>query len=155
MTATLAGIFRRNRSYEVVQPIGFRMGPSLFFPIVLLVSTFALAADVSGRWNGSMDFKDEEGQVQTVPAHVDLRQKSDVLVGTVWKEDGQRFQIEQGRVNGNEISFTFKAPEVEEDQILVHSVKLSSVSPTQMQGTLEFDAGGQKFVGKLSFTREK
>jgi len=49
----------------------------------------------------------------------------------------------------------FNAPEGEDEQTIIHSVKLALVSPTQMQGTLEFDAGGQKMNGKLTFSREK
>jgi hypothetical protein len=49
----------------------------------------------------------------------------------------------------------FTAPEGEDEQPLVHSVTLALVSQSQMQGTLEFSAGGQKIQGKLTFTREK
>lgn len=143
MTTKLADIFRYGR-----------ITATLFFPILLLLTTYALAADVSGKWTGTLEFKGEDGQAQTVPAHAELKQQNNVVVGKVWKEDGQRFEIEEGRVTGNEVSFTFRAPEGEEEEVLVHSVKLSAVSPTQMQGTLEFDAGGQKFAGKLTFTRE-
>jgi hypothetical protein len=146
---------RRNGRYELVRPIDIGTGPKLLFPVLLLLTTFALAADVSGKWNGTLEFKGEDGQAQAVPAHAELKQQNGTLFGTVWKEDGQRFEIEQGRVTRNEILFTFKAPEGEEEEVLVHSVKLSSVSPTQLRGTLEFDAGGQKFSGKLTFTREK
>jgi len=75
--------------------------------------------------------------------------------GKIWKEDDQQFLIEQGKANGDEISFVFNAPEGEDEQILVHSVKLVVVGPTRMQGTLEFEAGGQQVSSKLSFTRDK
>jgi len=75
--------------------------------------------------------------------------------GKIWKEDDQQFLIEQGKANGDEISFVFNAPESEDEQILVHSVKLVVVGPTRMQGTLEFEAGGQQVSSKLSFTRDK
>jgi hypothetical protein len=143
MTLKLEGIFRDSR-----------ITYTLFFASLLLLTRFALAADVSGKWNGTLEFKGENGQAQTVPAHAELTQQNNVVVGKVWKEDGQRFEIEQGRVTGNEVSFSFRAPEGEEEEVLVHSVKLSSVSSTQMRGTLEFDAGGQKFAGRLTFTRE-
>jgi hypothetical protein len=144
MMMELAGIFRHNRNAR-----------TLFLPILLLLTTYAFATDVSGKWNGMLEFKGEDSQGQTVPAHAELKQQNNVVVGKVWKEDGQRFEIEHGQVTGNEVSFTFRAPEGEEEEVIVHSVKLSSVSPTQMQGTLEFDAGGQKFAGKLTFTKEK
>lgn len=145
MKMTLARIVRRTGGCAVLRTVA----------ILLCLTTLALAADVSGKWSGTLEFKGEDGQAQTVPAHAELKQQSSTLTGTVWKEDGQRFEVEQGRVAGSEISFTFRAPEGEEEEVVVHSVKLNTVSPTQMQGTLEFDAGGQKFAGKLTFTREK
>jgi len=127
-----------------------------FLPILLLLTTpFALAADMSGKWNGSLEFKSQDGQTQAAPAHADLKQQNNAVRGKIWKEEGQQFEIEQGQVTGNEISFTFRAPEGEEEQVLVHSVKLTLVSPTQLQGTLQFDAGGQQLSGKLTFNREK
>jgi hypothetical protein len=118
-------------------------------------ASFANAADVSGKWNGFLEFKGEEGKTQTAPAHADLTQQADVVTGRIWKEEGQQFEIEQGKITGNEISFKFRAPEGEDEQVLVHSVKLTLVSPTQLRGTLEFYAGGQKVSGELTFTREK
>jgi hypothetical protein len=110
---------------------------------------------VSGKWRGSLEFKGEDGQAHTAPAHADLKQQNDAITGRIWKGEGQQFEIEQGQVSGNEISFTFRAPEGEDEQVLVHSVKLTLVSPTQLQGTLQFDAGGQKVSGKLTFTKEQ
>jgi hypothetical protein len=127
-----------------------------FLPILLLLTTsFALAVDVSGKWNGVLEFKSEDGQTQTAPAHADLKQQNKVVTGKVWKQGDQQFEIEQGQVSENEISFKFSAPEGEDEQVLVHSVKLTLGSPTEMQGTLEFDASGKRFSGKLTFTREK
>ena len=127
-----------------------------FLPILLLILTpFALAAEVSGNWNGSLEFKSQDGQTQVAPAHAEFKQQSNTVTGRIWKEEGQQFEIEQGQVTGNDISFTFRAPEGEDEQVLIHSVKLTLVSPTQLQGTLEFDPGGQKVSGKLTLTREK
>jgi hypothetical protein len=127
-----------------------------FLAIVLLLTTsFALAADVSGRWNGTLAFKGEDGHMQTAPAHADLKQENKNVSGKIWKEEGQQFEIEQGQVSGNEISFKFSAPEGEDEQILIHYVKLTLVSPTEIQGTLEFDASGKKFSGELTLARDK
>jgi len=128
----------------------------LGLPILLLLSTsFAIASDVSGKWNGSLEFKGEYGHTQTAPAHADLKQKANAVTGKIWKEEGQQFEIEQGQVTGNEIAFKFRAPEGEDEQTVIHSVKLTVVSPTQLQGTVEFDAGGHKVSGKLTFIRDK
>lgn len=116
---------------------------------------FALAADVSGKWNGSLEFKNEDGLTQSVTAHAVLKQQGNTVTGKIWKEEGQQFEIEQGQVSDKEFSFTFHAPEGEDEQELIHSVKLTLISRNQLQGTLEFDAAGQKASGKLTLTREK
>ena len=136
-------------------PINMRTTSSLLLPILLLLTTLAHAANVSGKWNGTLEFNGEDGQTQTATVHADLKQQANSITGKVWKEDGKHFEIEQGRVNGHEISFKFRAPEGEDEQILVHSVRLTLVGPTQLQGTLEFEVGGQKVTGKLAFSREK
>ena len=105
------------------------------------------------RWNGSLEFKGENGQSQAASVHADLKQEANAVTGRVWKEEGEHFEIEQGQVTGNEISFKFHAPEGEEEQVVVHSVKLNFASPTELQGTLEFDLGGQKMSAKLTFTK--
>jgi hypothetical protein len=122
---------------------------------LLLLTPLVYAADVSGKWTGTLEFRAEDGHAQSVAAYADLKQRGNSLSGKLWKEADQQFVIEQGQVEGSEISFVFNAPEGEDEQTLIHSVKLALVSPTQMQGTLEFDAGGQRMSGKLTFSREK
>ena len=123
--------------------------------LLLLMTPFARAADVSGKWNGVVVFEGEGGQTQTAPALAELKQQGNAVTGTIGKEGGQQFEIEQGKVSGNEVSFQFRAPEGEEENVLAHSVKLTLLSPTQMQGTFEFDAGGKKAGGKITLNRGK
>ena len=148
-------IHRPSNKTKAVHPTRVRLTPKRLFPLIFLLSTFALARDASGRWTGSLEFKSENGQSQAASAHADLKQEANAVTGRVWKEEGQHFEIEQGQVTGNEISFKFRAPEGEEEQVVVHSVRLSFVSPTQLQGTLEFELGGQKVSAKLTFSRER
>jgi len=128
----------------------------MLVPILLLLMTpFALASDVSGKWSGVVVFAGEGGQTQSAGARAELKQQGQTVAGTIGKDGGQQFEIEQGKVSGNEVSFQFRAPEGEEETVLVHSVKLTLISPTQMQGTFEFEAGGQKASGKLTLNRDK
>lgn len=150
-----APIDRLNTKDRTAWPMNIRPTSSLLPTILFLLTILAHAADASGKWNGSLEFKGEDGQEQTASVHADLKQQANGITGKVWKEGGQQFEIEQGQVNGNEISFKFRAPEGEDEQILVHSVRLTLVGPTQLQGTLEFEVGGQKVTGKLAFSREK
>ena len=143
------------RRKDNARPICIRLTSKVLFPFLFLLTTLALAADASGKWNGSLEFKGEDGQTQTASAHADLMQKGNSVTGRLWKEEDQQFEIEQSQVNGNEISFKFRAPEGEEEQMLVHSVRLTLVSPTQLRGTLEFELGGRKVSGKLTFSKEE
>jgi hypothetical protein len=127
----------------------------LLLTFLLLPTPLLHATDVSGKWTGTLEFRTEDGHAQSVPAHADLKQQGNSLTGKLWKEADQQFVIEQGKIEGGEISFVFNAPEGEDEQTIMHSVKVALVSPTQMQGTLEFDTGGQKINGKLTFSREK
>jgi hypothetical protein len=155
MTINRDAIHRPSSKDKDARPVDIRLTSKLLFPILFLLTTLALAADASGKWNGSLEFKGEDGQTQTASAHAEMKQEAHAVTGRIWKEEGQQFEIEQGQVTGNEISFKFRAPEGEDEQMLVHSVRLTLVGPTQLQGTLEFELGGQKVSGKLTFSREK
>jgi len=148
-------IYRLSHKTKAANLTHVRLTSKRLFPLIFFWSTLALAGDASGRWTGSLEVKGENGQSQAASVHADLKQKANAVTGRVWKEEGEHFEIEQGRVTGNEISFKFKAPEGEEEQVIVHFVNLSFASPTELQGTLEFDLGGQKVSAKLTFTKDK
>ena len=126
--------------------------PVLF---LLLLAPLLGDADVSGKWTGSLEFKGPDGEAQAVPAYAQLKQEGHSILGTVWKDAKDRFVIENGKIEGDGITFEFKAPEGEDEAILVHTVRLTLVTQVQLEGSLEFEAGGRKMSGKLRFTRDK
>lgn len=154
MTINPDGTFQLSDKANADQPTNIGLVSRLSIPILLLLTTLAFGADASGRWKGSMEFKGDDGQIQTVSAYAELKQQGSTVTGKVWKEQGQRFEIEQGQVTDNHVSFTFHAPEGEEEQVIVHSVKLTLASPTHLQGTLEFELGGQRVGARIRFSKE-
>jgi len=123
---------------------------------ILLLAPLASAADVTGKWGGSLEGKDPDGETVNVPAHAELKQQGDSVTGKVWKETEHQYSIEKGKIEGNRITFEFKAPEgSEEAEPLVHSVRLTVVSEDQLQGEVEIPMDGGKMTGKLTFAREK
>ena len=154
MTINPDAIYHLRGKRNADQPINIRLASRLLIPTLLLLTTLAFAADASGRWKGSMEFKGDDGQIQTVSSYAELKQQGSAITGKVWKEQGQQFEIEQGQVTDNQISFKFHAPEGEEEQVIVHSVRLTLVSLTQLQGSLEFELGGQRVSAKLIFSKE-
>lgn len=146
---------RRTRFEDTTKHfLNVRMPAKGLLTLFLLWTTFAFAGDTSGKWTGTLEFKGEDGQTQAAAVHADLKQTSGAITGTLWKEEGQHFEIEQGQVKGNEISFKFRAPEGEEEQMVVHSVTATLIGP-KLEGTLEFELGSQKATAKLTLTREK
>ena|ERR1700730_16270633 len=129
-----------------------RMGRVL---LLLLAAQFVSAADVSGRWAGTLEFKGPDGQAQKIPAGAAFKQQGSEITGAVWKEAEHQFPIDNGKILGNAITFDFKAPEGEEEATLVHRVKLTLTNENQLVGELEFENDGQKMSGKLTFTQEK
>ena len=123
---------------------------------ILLLAPLVSAADVTGKWGGSPEVKDPNGETVSVPAHAEFEQQGHSVTGRVWKETEHQYAIEKGKVEGNRITFEFKAPEGSEDaEPLVHSVRLTVVSESQLQGELEIAMDGGKMTGKLSFAQEK
>ena len=123
---------------------------------VLLLTPLVSAADVSGKWSGSLEAKVPDGETITVQSHAELKQQGDSVTGKVWKETEHQYSIEKGKIEGNRITFEFKAPEGSEDaEPLVHSVRLTVVSDDQLHGEVEIPMDGGKMTGKLTFVREK
>ena len=106
--------------------------------------------------NGSLEAKLPNGEAVVVPSHAELKQQGDAVTGKVWKEVEQQFSIEKGNVDGNRLTFEFKAPEgSDEADPTMHIVRLSLVSENQLQGEVEFAIEGEKMTGKLTLAREK
>src|SRR5215470_11018329 len=120
---------------------------------LLLWAPIASATDVSGKWTGSLEFKSPDGDAQTVPAHVEFKQQNKTIIGSVWKDAEHQFRIDNGKIEGNRITFEFSAPEGEEDNILIHKVSLTVMNAAELEGQVEFEAGGNKLTGKLKLTR--
>jgi hypothetical protein len=122
---------------------------------LLLVAPLASAANVSGNWTGSLEFKSPEGDAQRIPAHAEFKQLDKAITGSVWKDAEHQFRIENGKIEGNNMTFEFNAPEGDEDNMLVHKASLTMTSPTQMEGKVEVEADGNRLTGKLTLTRDK
>lgn len=121
----------------------------------IVITPLVSAADVSGKWSGSLEIKTPDGQAMSFPAFADFKQQGTSLSGNVWKDAEDKFVIKKGKVTGDRITFEFTAPEGSEDSALVHTVRLTVASEAQLQGEMEFEHEGTKATAKLTFTRDK
>ena len=125
---------------------------AIFF---LFLVNWLSAADVAGKWSGSLEGKGEDGSTISVPAHLELKQAGEAITGTVGKDSAHEYAIAKGKIEGTQITFEFTAPEGDEDSAFVHRVKLAVVSEGRLEGELQFEVEGNKVAGKLTLTRNK
>lgn len=73
--------------------------------LAVLLSAVALAADVSGKWKAEFSTPDGTKRVNTLSFKVDGGKLTGTVAGTQ-----DETQIQNGKINGDEISFTAERP---------------------------------------------
>ena len=73
-----------------------------FVPLLMLTATVVLAADLTGSWSGS--FKPEGGEHE-IPQSITLKQQGNALTGSAGPNPGEQYPIENGKVDGNKVTF--------------------------------------------------
>ncbi|HEV8041408.1 MAG TPA: hypothetical protein VGP62_21215 [Bryobacteraceae bacterium] len=122
---------------------------------VLFLAQFLNAADVSGKWSGSLEGKGEDGSAISVPARMEFKQTGEAITGSVGKDSAHEYAINKGKIADDQITFEFTAPEGDEDSAFIHRVKLAVVSEGRLEGELQFEVEGNKVAAKLKLTRDK
>jgi len=98
---------------------------------VLLAATFAFAADVDGKWAGTIPGMD-------IPVAYTFKADGTTLTGTSSGPDNTTVPIKDGKINGNNISFTVTFDMGGQEMKLEYK---GVVSPDQIK--LSFDMMGQ------------
>ena len=82
--------------------------------LVLLLSAILAAADVSGRWVGTVNVEDKgSGSEVSTPVEFQLEQKGDVISGKVGrKDDPDAAPIKNGKIDGGKITMDVVSPEI-------------------------------------------
>jgi hypothetical protein len=75
---------------------------SLAFALLLAVAAPAFAADVDGKWTGSL-----ETPGGTFPLAYTFKADGAKLTGSTTGPDGKEIAIKNGKIDGNKISFSF------------------------------------------------
>ncbi len=110
-----------------------------FWLALLLVFTLQ-AADLAGKWAGTVDIP--EGQYQVV---LSLEQKGDEISGTIAASGGGVYPIQKGKLAGNKLSFEVPA----EGQI--YAVECTYENE-RLTGEIKPSGGGS---GKIDVARSK
>ncbi len=72
--------------------------------VMLLMALTAMAADVTGKWTAQVPGRGGNTREMTF----DLKASGDTLTGTISGAQGQPAEISNGKVSGDDISFTVK-----------------------------------------------
>lgn len=118
----------------------------LAFLLVLAPLAFT-AADVSGKWVGSMDMKLPDGSVNSTPVTAEFRQTGAMVTGAAGVAGSDQFAVEKGMIDGGQLTFEVHAPDG------VYAVKVSFVSDTQMKGEVSYTNEGGKGTAAITLTR--
>jgi hypothetical protein len=116
--------------------------------LALLFSAMTLsAADVTGKWAGSLQVKNSDGETQNPPAYLVLKQEGDKLTGTGGPAEDRQEATITGKVDGNKLIFVAE----HEGRTMNFTLQLDGDS---MKGELTREThDGEKETAQLSLKR--
>ncbi len=116
--------------------------------LLLLAPLAIAAADVSGKWAGSMDVKLPDGSVNSTPVTAEFKQTGATIAGVAGVAGSDQFAVEKGMLDGSQLTFEVHAPDG------LYAVKVTLVGDTQMKGDVTFTSPeGTKVIASLTMTR--
>src|SRR4051795_4890850 len=72
---------------------------------LMMLTMTAWCADVTGKWNGTADLVSPDGDTHQYVIELQLRQSGSGLSGTISAGPGQEGPIENGKVDGETVTF--------------------------------------------------
>jgi len=118
------------------------------FLCLLLLSTIALLADVTGKWTGSFDVTGPDGSVKNNTALLDLKQDGNTLTGTAGPNESEQMSIRAGKIDGNKILFEVA---LEDGTVIKFDLAFAD---EHIKGTANGEHEGQKMTAKLDVKRQ-
>jgi hypothetical protein len=117
---------------------------SILVSLLLLAAWTLSASDLTGKWAGTVDMK-QDGDAQTIPVIMIVKQDGNKLTGTAGPEDDQH-AIQKGLVDGDTITMEVDSGE----DIFYLELK---VDGDQITGAVKQGADGEKM--KIALKRVK
>jgi hypothetical protein len=114
---------------------------------LVLMAASLMAADVTGKWTGTLVEKGEQGE-RSFPALLVLKQAGTALTGTAGPNEGERYDISKAVVDGDQITF-----EVEREvSVMKFDLKLEG---DRLSGTVTRERDGRKESARLEVKRSQ
>ena len=104
--------------------------------------------DISGKWSGSFNLTNANGETKDATAYFVLKQTGSEITGTVGPSEDEQYQIGKGKIDGNKITI-----EVDHEG---HNLKLALVlAADRITGQANMSGEGQNMTAKIDVTRVK
>src|SRR5215467_1014489 len=119
-----------------------------FFALIAMALAIPADIDVSGKWSGSFVRTGPEGNGDSSPALLILKQTGGEITGTAGPNDGEQFPLKKGTISGDKVTI-----EIQHES---QSIRLDLVvSGDKMKGEIQMSRDGQTRTGKLEIERAK
>ena len=114
-----------------------------------LLSAFALhAAELTGKWSGSFDITDEQGETKADTAYLNLKEAGGSVTGTAGPNEEKQFSLRNGKLDGRKLTFEVV---MEDGGVLTFDLTFDG---TSIQGSCTGTGnGGEKMSAKVNLKR--
>ena len=117
--------------------------------LALLVSAVSLtAADLTGKWRGSVESTNSSGETRTSTAYLDLKQEGSVVTGVAGPHENEPHQVKNGKFVNNKLTFTVLAGDAD------MKIELT-LDGDELKGTATRETEGGTRASKVALKREQ
>ena len=103
-------------------------------------------ADLSGKWSGSFDVENSQGEKRTEPIMLILKQDGSTISGSGGPHEGEQHPIQNGKISGDKLEFEVA---MGRGSILFDL----TASETEIKGTMSRTRNGEKQSVQVSLKR--
>ncbi len=119
---------------------------------MLLLGALALVAapdaNVTGKWTGSFNITNADGQTKEATAYLVLKQSGSDITGTVGPDEGEQHNITKGKIDGDKITLLVE----DEGRTITFDLVLTA---DRIKGDVNMSHDGQTAKAKLDVGRAK
>lgn len=114
-----------------------------------LLSAFALqAAELTGKWSGSFDITNEQGETKADTAYMNLKEAAGAVTGTAGPNEDQQWAVSKGKLDGEKLTFEVA---MEDGGVLVFELIFDGAT---IQGSCKGTGhDGEKLSAKVNLKR--
>jgi hypothetical protein len=117
---------------------------------LVLLAGLASAGDLTGKWTGTLEFKDDAGELVSVPVTAELRHESQELRG-ILRSGSREGSIRNAKFEGDRIVFEVTDPESDTPARFSVTAKADSIRGDVVRRSSD----GEMHSSKIALSRTK